>query len=497
MSAQIIAFVMVELGLLFIATCGIAFPWGKLFALGWSEAGSLLIRALTLPLCFFTSFYSYDLYNLRIVRSMFEFRKRLYWPLAGAFSLLVFLSLFTLTPPLAGSMLISSMLLMLLGVGIVLPLRWGLYTFGNVGPFTERVLVLGTGEIAWKVTTAIRSIFPLGYTIAGFVDDGEQATDGGWSIAPIVGHLNRVEQVIEQFRPDRIIVALRERRGRMPLKTLLKAHWAGIVVEDGIQVYERFSGKLAIESLTPGFLIFSTDFKKSKIETLLMRAISLLAALFGLVLSAPLFILIAIIIKIDSKGSVFFVQDRAGLNGRVFRLFKFRTMHAAPLGEEPCSVWNRDLDSRITRVGWWLRMTHLDELPQFFNVLRGDMDIVGPRPEMIDNIKAMERQIPYYALRMAVRPGVTGWAQIKQGYAVSQEEVTEKIRYDLFYIKYRSPWLDCKIIFDTMKLIMFGRENLSMNPMTMQTTPKTVSSTPIDTVDLPKPPGRDERISAA
>jgi lipopolysaccharide/colanic/teichoic acid biosynthesis glycosyltransferase len=228
-----------------------------------------------------------------------------------------------------------------------------------------------------------------------------------------------------------------------------------------------------------------------------MRAISLLVALFGLVLSAPLFILIAIIIKIDSKGSVFFVQDRAGLNGRVFRLFKFRTMHAAPLGEEPCSVWNRDLDSRITRVGWWLRMTHLDELPQFFNVLRGDMDIVGPRPEMIDNIKAMERQIPYYALRMAVRPGVTGWAQIKQGYAVSQEEVTEKIRYDLFYIKYRSPWLDCKIIFDTMKLIMFGRENLSMNPMTMQTTPKTVSSTPIDTVDLPKPPGRDERISAA
>jgi len=351
---------------------------------------------------------------------------------------------------------------MALSSGGVLLLRWGLYTFGSIGPFAERILVLGSGELAWKVASAIRSISPLGYTIAGFVDDEKPM--GRENFAPsslILGPLNHLEQIIEQFQPDRIIVALRERRGRMPLPTLLKAHWAGVVVEDGVRVYERFSGKLAVEDLTPGFLIFSTEFKKFKIEESLRRFISLLVAIVGLILFAPLFVLIAFAIKLDSKGPVFFIQERAGLNGGIFRLIKFRTMHPAVIAERVESVWKRDLHARVTRVGGWLRKTHLDELPQFFNILRGDMNLVGPRPEIAENIRAMEEQIPYYALRMAVRPGVTGWAQVKYGYAVSQEDVTEKLRYDLYYIKHRSFWLDFYVILDTVKLLLCGQPSHS------------------------------------
>jgi lipopolysaccharide/colanic/teichoic acid biosynthesis glycosyltransferase len=241
------------------------------------------------------------------------------------------------------------------------------------------------------------------------------------------------------------------------------------VVEDGIKVHERFSGKLAIESLTPGFLIFSTDFKKTTFEQGLRRIVSLAVAVVGLLITAPLMALIAVLIKLDSRGPVFFVQDRAGLNGRIFRLIKFRTMHPAPVDVKAGPVWSRDENDRITRVGKWLRKTHLDELPQFFNILRGDMDLIGPRPEMACNIETMTAQIPYYALRMAVRPGVTGWAQVRYGYAVSQEDVTEKMRYDLYYVKHMSLLLDLRILIDTVKIVLFNGASTGVNRAVKET----------------------------
>jgi exopolysaccharide biosynthesis polyprenyl glycosylphosphotransferase len=320
---------------------------------------------------------------------------------------------------------------------------------------------LGTGELAQKIAAAIRTLSPVGYTIAGFVDDSGSEPQKSLPpvLSPVLGSWDRAERLIGQFRPDRIIVALRERRGRMPLDALLRAHWAGVIVEDGIKVHERLSGKLAIENLTPGFLIFSTDFKRSLFELVLRRAVNLLIAGVGLILTTPLFVILPLAIKLDSKGPIFFIQDRAGLNGRIFPLVKFRTMLSLPAEETADSVWSRDVESRVTRVGWWLRKFHLDELPQLFNILRGDMDLVGPRPEMAGNIEPMQEHIPYYTLRMAVRPGVTGWAQIKHGYAMSQDEVTEKMRYDLYYIKHRSLWLDLRILLDTIKLVLLGRDN--------------------------------------
>ncbi len=406
------------------------------------------------------------------------------------------LSPFILTPQFVGSSLLSSLVIVLIGTCVVLPLRWGLYTFGHLSPFAERILILGTGELAEKVVIAIRVFSLVGYTIAGFVADGgrELLESSTRTLAPVLGPLGRVEQIIEQFRPDRIIVALRERRGRMPLPALLKAQWVGIIVEDGIKIHERLSGKFAIESLTPGFLLFSTNFRKPLFELASRRAVSLIIATVGLILTTPLFVIISLVIKLDSKGPIFFIQDRAGLNKRIFRLVKFRTMLSSPVDEDANSVWSRDVDSRVTRVGRWLRKTHLDELPQLFNILRGDMDLVGPRPEMADNIKTMEEQIPYYTLRMTVRPGVTGWAQIKHGYAVSQENVTEKTRYDLYYIEHRSLWLDLKILLDTAKLILLGQENSDSHPATNEKGYETVSKELRSDFTVSKTTGENQQV---
>ncbi len=188
----------------------------------------------------------------------------------------------------------------------------------------------------------------------------------------------------------------------------------------------------------------------------LRRLVNMLIAAIGLILSAPLMMLVAMAIKLDSEGSVLFIQDRLGFRGHIFRLLKFRTMHP-PTTDKPEPVWNRDVESRVTRVGKWLRLLYLDELPQLINILRGDMDLVGPRPEMASNVQTMREQIPYYALRSTVCPGLTGWAQTRQGYAISQEAVTEKMRYDLYYIKHMSLWFDLRILLDTINIVLSKR----------------------------------------
>src|SRR6266436_1941499 len=255
-------------------------------------------------------------------------------------------------------------------------------------------------------------------------------------------------------RAARIVVALDERRGRLPVRRLLEARVRGIAVEDGGEVLERLTGKIAIESILPGALAFSKDFRASRAHDALARAGGVLLAGAGLVLSAPLFLLVALLIKLDSRGPVLFVHERVGLGGRRFRLLKFRTMHPAYGGT---SEWVRENEDRITRVGRWLRKFRLDELPQFVNILRGDLNFIGPRPHPASNFDLFDRVVPYYWLRTLVRPGITGWAQVRYGYANNLEEETEKMRYDLYYIKHQSPALDLRILLDTVKIVLLGR----------------------------------------
>ncbi len=316
----------------------------------------------------------------------------------------------------------------------------------------ERVLILGAGPLAGKLVEEIEAQPHL--QLLGLLDDAPSPATPGQH-PRILGRIEDLERIIllSRRRPDRVIVALTARRGRLPLASLLEARIHGIVVEDGVDAYERLTGKIAIEALTPSAVIFSKDFRKSWVTLLAARLLSVAAASVGLILLGPFLLLVALAIVIDSPGPVFFVHDRIGAYGRRLRLLKFRTM--LPTMAAP-SEWERDNGHRITRVGRWLRRFRIDELPQFINVLRGDMNLVGPRPHPVSNYQLFDDKIPYYCLRSAVRPGITGWAQVRYRYANDLEEETEKMRYDLYYIKHMSPWLDLRILFETVRAVLLG-----------------------------------------
>jgi exopolysaccharide biosynthesis polyprenyl glycosylphosphotransferase len=437
-----------------LAVAGTAFAWGHRLFVDWLDVATMLGQAGAVSLCCIVAFYYNDLYDLRVVRSFSLFASRLLQSFGVA---LMLLALFYTIVPDAGMTERAFASGLLVSAGLLVPLRAAGYMIMRRRAFADRVLVLGAGPLARRVIHEIESRPNFRYAVVGVVDDGNGMEPGDLPY-PVLGPLERLDKIIDDVKPDRLIVALTERRGRMPLAQLLECGARGILVEDGLRTYEYFTGKLPIESLTPSFLIFSGAFRKSRLQLAARRATSLLAAAVGLLLTAPLMAVIAVAIALDSRGPVLFVDERAGRNGRPFRLFKFRTMHPLPPGQTvPAAVWDRDDTTRITRVGRMIRRLRLDELPQFWNVLKGDMDLVGPRPEILANVQTMAEQIPYYMLRQSVRPGITGWAQTRFGYSVSLEQVTEKMRYDLFYIKQMSLWLDLRILVDTVKIVLFGR----------------------------------------
>jgi exopolysaccharide biosynthesis polyprenyl glycosylphosphotransferase len=291
------------------------------------------------------------------------------------------------------------------------------------------------------------------YAVAGIVDD-EQPDAGSLDAARWLGPCDRLAEIVERVHPACIVVAVADRRDGLPMQSLLESRVRGILVEDAVDFYEHLSGKIAIEALRPSVLIMSKGFRNYGAAQTVARIVSMVVAAIGLILVAPLLAALAIAIKLDSRGPVFFYQERAGQDGRPFGLAKFRTMH-------PCadarSEWVMDNLDRITPIGRWLRRFRLDELPQLVNVLRGEMNLIGPRPHPTCNHAVFADQIAYYGLRNSVRPGVTGWAQVRYGYANNLEEETEKMRYDLYYIKNRSLWLDARILFETVGIIIFGQ----------------------------------------
>jgi len=444
---------LVEGATLFTAAVTTVFLWGSPHLLDWIDAVRFLGQAAALSLCCILAFYYNDLYDLRIVRSFAEFATRLLQGLGVALLLLAGFYMFFPDMRIGDGALVPSLLLI---VGLLLPIRAVGYAVMRRRAFADRVLILGTGALARKIVEEIEAHPHYRYEIVGVADDGRGGTEDPIKY-PLVGPLERLDKIASEMQADRIVVALADRRGRMPMRQLLEAEAHGILVEEGMATYEHFTKKLAIEALSPSFLVFSRGFRKTKRQLASRRLVSLVAAATGLVATAPLLALIALAIKLDSRGPVFFIHERAGYHGRPFRLVKFRTMHGQPADSQQDSVWDRDDNGRITRVGRWLRKLRFDELPQIWNILKGDMDLVGPRPEMMENIKIMADLIPYYSLRHVVRPGLTGWAQVRYGYSVSLEQVTEKMRYDLFYIKHMSLWLDLRILVDTVKIALFGR----------------------------------------
>ena len=321
----------------------------------------------------------------------------------------------------------------------------------RIRPFVENILVLGQSHLATAVTEEMRK--RRRYRILDLMEPGEPGRvfkDG----VPFVGSLDRGLRTIP--RTHRIVVALSERRGRLPIDALLDAKRQGVVIEDAVHLYERLTGKLALEQLQPSHLIFAPELGRRTLHTVLLRLLSVLLAVVGLMVCAPLFALIALLIKWDSAGPVFFVHERIGKGGRKFSLIKFRTMDTAVSSR---SEWVRDNGDRITPVGRWLRKYRLDELPQLFNVLMGHMNVIGPRPHPASNYHLFMRNIPFYAFRAMVRPGITGWAQVRYGYANDLQEEIEKMRYDMYYIKYHSFRLDTEIIMRTIAVVVLGSES--------------------------------------
>ena len=261
---------------------------------------------------------------------------------------------------------------------------------------------------------------------------------------------------LTKSKVSRVIVALSDRRGTMPVRELLELRMRGIQVEDATALVEKISGKIEVEGLYPSDLIFSEGFARHTIFLLARRLVSTFISLLALLVLLPVFPLIAIAIRLTSEGPIFFRQKRVGRNGAIFTCYKFRTMRVAAENETG-PKWATSDDPRITSVGRWLRRTRLDETPQLWNVLRGDMGFVGPRPERPEFVEWLSREISYYHLRHVIRPGITGWAQVRYQYGASVEESREKLKYDLYYIKHMSVRLDLLILLYSLKVIMLGR----------------------------------------
>ena len=440
----------VEAVLLFGAVSATTFVWARASFIDWMDGVAVASQSLALAISCTVAFYYNDLYDLRIVRNFGAFAVRLVQAFGVAFILLA--GFYTVFPGtrLAEGPFVSSFLVV---AGILLPLRAASYAILRTRRLRDRVLILGVSPLAVRIVQEIEAQPGSRCEVAGIVADGP-VPEALVNRYPVVGAVSHLGKLWPELWPDLIVVTLTEQRGRLPVTDLLEARFRGIVVEDGVETYERLTGKLAIETLRPSSLIFSRDVGRYQLDLAVARAISLVVSLVGLVVTAPLIALVGLLIRLDSPGPVFFLHDRIGRGGRTFRLIKFRSMRPAP---GPTSEWVRDNDDRVTRLGRWLRKFRLDELPQFVNIIRGDMNLVGPRPHPVSNRELFAGAIPYYSLRSLVRPGVTGWAQVRLGYANNLEEEIEKMCYDLYYIKHLSPWFDLRILVDTVKTVLFGR----------------------------------------
>jgi sugar transferase (PEP-CTERM system associated) len=331
-------------------------------------------------------------------------------------------------------------------------LGWrGAYFWMVKQPFLrERVYVLGTGERAQRLVTGLRQRSTLGIDVVGWTGDvqGELTRD------TVASHLLGLAK--EKKGVHRVIVAMPNRRGTLPVEELLDLRLGGVKVEEATSWLEKITGRIEVEQLYPSWLIFADGFRFSSMFRLLRRAVNFSVAFAGLVLSLPLLPFIVLAVRLDSAGPVLYRQRRVGRRGVVFYCYKFRTMRVDAEADTG-ATWASDDDPRITRVGKFLRSSRLDEIPQLWCVLKGDMHFVGPRPERPEFVEWLSKEIPYYGVRHVVRPGITGWAQVQYKYGNTLEDSREKLQYDLFYIKNASLGLDLLIMFQTIKIVLLGR----------------------------------------
>lgn len=400
-----------------------------------------------------TAFYLFDLYDFIVMHD----RKELFLRLVQALGLgwiALALSFYAFPQLMLGRGI--SLIALPLALTLMVSWRLSIHWFLGHPDFGERILIVGSGELAVEVAREVLGRPDAGYRIVGFVGTDSDLLGKSLINPRVIGLTSELDDVVKRENIDRIVVAMGERRGQLPTDELLHLSLAGkVAIEEGASFYERVTGRVSLNMVRPSWLIFSGRGRQAKLAGISRDVVHWIVAFIGALLSLPVALVTAILIKLDSPGPVLYKQERVGKNGEVFTLMKFRSMRTDAEADGP--VWASKSDDRTTRVGQIIRKTRIDEIPQFWNILRGEMSFVGPRPERPHFVSQLAREIPYYEQRHLIAPGLTGWAQIKYPYGASIEDARQKLQYDLFYIKNQSLMLDAIVLFETIKIILFGR----------------------------------------
>jgi sugar transferase (PEP-CTERM system associated) len=320
--------------------------------------------------------------------------------------------------------------------------------------FTKPVLLIGTSTIAQAITMEIMSRMDSGYNISAFVGK----ISPNFSYPENANHSEdylKIPEITHNNKIEKIIVALDDRRGKTPINELLNCKLAGVKITTGIEFYEELTGKVLINNVNPDWLIYSDGFQKERITLLAKRLMDFSVSLAGLILALPIVAISVLIIKLESPGPVLYSQERTGKEDKTFWIYKFRSMCCDAESNGP--VWAQENDCRITRFGAFIRKTRIDEIPQLWNILKGEMSFVGPRPERPFFVEQLKKKLPYYSLRHNVKPGLTGWAQISYRYGASEDDALRKLEYDLYYIKNLCFRMDVLIAIQTIKIILFQK----------------------------------------
>jgi len=320
----------------------------------------------------------------------------------------------------------------------------------------QRIAILGTRELGVIVSKELRRREDLNVKVVGFISGEQSPRAAGMSEPPVLGDINAVEQVVRDHQVSRIIVAMEDRRGSLPIRDLVKLRVAGIRVEDMHSTMAALTGRVWLETLRPSWFVFSEGFRRSRSTLWIKRILDVLISSAFLILAAPLLVIVGVAIRLDSPGPAIYRQKRVGLRGRVFEVLKFRSMKVDAESQRG-PQWASADDPRVTRLGRFIRRYRIDELPQVINVLRGHMSFVGPRPERPVFVESLREKISYYDERHSARPGITGWAQVSYPYGASVEDALRKLEYDLFYLKNLSIFFDCAIILRTARIVLMGK----------------------------------------
>ncbi|HKS26944.1 MAG TPA: TIGR03013 family XrtA/PEP-CTERM system glycosyltransferase [Pyrinomonadaceae bacterium] len=400
-----------------------------------------------------TAFYLYDLYDFVVMHDRRELVLRLIQSLGLAWVALALAS-YALPQLMIG----RGVWLIALPLALTLTITWrvAIHWFLGHPEIGERILIVGSGGAAIEIAREVLGRRDAGYRVLGFVDSNPELVGKSLINPRVVGLTSDLEEIVKREGVDRIVVSMGERRGQFPSEQLLRLSLSGNVsIEEGASFYERLTGRVNLDMLRPSWLIFSSRGRQARMNAFMRSTFHRMVALAGALLSLPIAVLTAILIKLDSKGPVLYRQERVGRNGRTFTVMKFRSMRTD--AEKNGPVWAQTSDDRVTRVGRVIRKIRVDEIPQFWNILKGEMSFVGPRPERPHFVAQLAEEIPYYEQRHLIAPGLTGWAQIKYPYGSSIEDARQKLQYDLYYIKNQSLMLDAAILFETVKTIIFGR----------------------------------------